>query len=144
MVGWRSVFLFRTLIQRYVGCFGGDGLVRRADDLVGIDQFLKAMCRPASDTGDGEDRGEQFRRKTERSVYKAAVEVHIGTDTFINTAFLTDDFCCQTLHTVVEGKFGFPALFNGKFLDKALEDSGSGVGDQTVRLDQMPHRQSPE
>ena len=50
------------------------------------------MRAPACDAGDCENWGIQLYGQVEHAVYKAAVEIDIGADAFVDAALLGDDF----------------------------------------------------
>ena len=92
------------------------------------------MGAPAHDTGHGEDRGVELQGKIQHAVYKAAVEVHIGADAFVDFAFLADDLGGQPFHHGIKGEFLFPSLFHGETLDKGFEDVRTGVREGVDRM----------
>ena len=86
------------------------------------------MCRPAGNAGNGEDRREQIHRQSQHAVYKAAVEVHIGTNALIDLPVLGDNFLGKAFHGGVQLVLSVAALFIGKLFHKGFQDHGSGVG----------------
>ena len=69
------------------------------------------MRAPSHDSGDCKDGREHFFRNIQHAVYKSAVEVHIGADALVDSAFLGDNLGAQLLNHGIEGKFLHTALF---------------------------------
>ena len=94
------------------------------------------MGTPANHTGDRKDRCEELRRQIQHTVYKSAVEVHVGTDTFVDLAFFGNDLWCKAFHHRIKLELFFSAFFFGKFLYETLENIGTRI---RKRVNSMSH-----
>src|SRR5699024_2944662 len=110
--------------------------VSRTDNLIYIFQFFKTMCAQSDNTCRRKDWCIECRRKIQHAVYKAAVEVHIGINTFVDLSLLSNDLRAKTLHEFIERILFFVSFFSGQFLDKHLENLCSRVGN---RVNCMSH-----
>src|SRR5699024_3070882 len=99
-------------------------------------QFFKTMRAPSDNTCRCKDWCIECRRKIQHTVYKAAVEVHIGINTFVDLSLLPDDLRAKALHEFIKCILFFVSFFFGKFLHKYFEDLCSWVGN---RVDCMSH-----
>ena len=94
------------------------------------------MGAPARDPGDGEDRSEELLRNAQHLIHEAAVEVDVGADTFIHSAFTGDHLRGDLLNFFIQVHIPGSALFFGQLPDKGMEDALSGIGDG---IDRMAH-----
>lgn len=123
-----------SVFQRNIVHFIFDTLVRRADDLVGVDQFLHPVCTPADDTRAGEHRGVELQRKIQHAVNEAAVEVDVCGYTFVNMALLADDLRSQFLDHSVQPVIFLSVFFFCQLLNEALKDARTRVGNGVNRM----------
>lgn len=114
--------------QRHVLHIRLDAHIGGADDLAVGHQLLEAVCRPARDARDGENRRIQFVREVQHRIHESAVKIHVGADRLIAPVALVEQFGRKALHALVKLKFLGAPLLDCQFLDVLLEDERTGVG----------------
>ena len=92
---FKNVFVILTFFNRNIIFNLRNAFVCRTDNFSVIGKLFEAVGTPANHTGDRKDRCEELRRQIQHTVYKSAVEVHVGFDTFVDLAFFGNDLWCK-------------------------------------------------
>ena len=102
--------------------------IRRANDLSGVLQLLKAVGAPAGNACHCKDRRKQLTWQIQHPIYKSRIEIHIGADPLVHFPLLRYDLRRKPCHQRIKGILILIPLFCGKGRRTVHQKPCSGVG----------------